>query len=168
MLALSNLIGRLAGAQNAPLRLSFDARSMGLFFAIWSLLNLIGSALQLGQQVVQYSPFTRVVLATMTDGLILGSQMVLVVGAMASLVGGWRMYRGRSRGRSLVLAGLLLGIAGTVVIWVAFRVGGLELLDQLPGVGFLLLYCWVVLMSRAWDSADVSGGSEVTAGPLPT
>ncbi|MGB9484265.1 MAG: hypothetical protein WCB86_10270 [Candidatus Dormiibacterota bacterium] len=157
---MRNWLVRPPYSENPPAALSFDAHGIGLLFAIWSLLVLIEQSLLFGQLLVSIGgPFQM--LQTAEGNLIVDSQAGLVVGAVVSLVGGVLMYRRRRLGRSLVVYGLLLGVACQIANLVAWRPPLISVVEGVTGIAILGLFYLVVVWSRENSSSGpVSGGAE--------
>ncbi|MGC2191824.1 MAG: hypothetical protein WA751_05780 [Candidatus Dormiibacterota bacterium] len=88
-----------------------------------------------------------------------------MVGAVLSLVGGLLMFRRRREGKSLVVYGLVLGIACQIANLVVFRPQGPNLLDLVAGIAgvSVLVLFYLVVVSRSITEADrpaLSAGAE--------
>jgi hypothetical protein len=136
-----NWLVRPPFSEHPPLALSFDAPSIGLMFAVWSLLALIGQSISLSEMATTLSQYHWWALQSATGNLALDCDAGLVVGAILSLAGGLLMFRRRCGGKGLVISGLTLGIVCQIAYMVPFHVTGIWLVGQATGIAVLALFC---------------------------
>jgi hypothetical protein len=95
---MRNWLVRPPFSENPPITLRFDASSVGLLFAVWSLLALIQQSVALGETASALSAFSWQALSSATGAPLLCSDAGFVVEAVLSLVGGLLMFRRRLGG----------------------------------------------------------------------
>lgn len=108
-------------AANPPLGLKVDAKTIGIVIIVFSLWSV-------GGQSISVAIFVGISFYTRWAG-IFSSQvfffqtfgpMAGLLGALLSLWGGWRMWRGYSTGKNWIVAGLGLGILSDVAFSLTF------------------------------------------------
>jgi len=157
-------------AANPPLGLKVDAKSIGLAVIVFSLYST-------GTQSISVAVFVGINFYVRWAGIFSNQAfffqtfgpMVGLLGALLSLWGGWRMWRGHSTGKNWIGAGLGLGILSDVAYSLAFPHAWQVDLQSAFGVVFLLgVYC-VVVISRFADTPipEMTPRSTEEVGPLP-
>jgi hypothetical protein len=141
-------------AEKVPARIRFDTASVGLFFAAWSALGLIEQSISFQQVVLTDFQWTE--LQTSLSALILLSSVGLEVGAVLSLVGGLLMFRLHRGGKTLVVCGLMVGIASDIANMVAYRLPAIDIVAQVAGTAILFLFYLMVVVSRPSAAVQVA------------
>ncbi|HUY98354.1 MAG TPA: hypothetical protein VMW47_12180 [Verrucomicrobiae bacterium] len=130
-------------AQDPPLKLSVNARTLGLVIAVLAglgvLVEVVGllGVLSLGVAYAA-SGFAGIAFVAIV-GLVLD-----LAAAVLSLTGGWRMSQGQASGKPLVIYGLAIGFAGEIVVGVGYESLG----NALVGMVVLFAIYYLVIVSR--------------------
>ncbi len=113
--------------------------------------------LTLAQYVQLFSfPHVGIDFGARPVGMQLGGEAGLVLGAILSLAGGLWMFAGRSWGRKLVVAGVLLGIADQIVLLFPLTYDAWYYSENAIGTGELLLFAWVALACTPSEAGGTS------------
>lgn len=141
-------------ARNPPLGLKVDAKSIGIVVVVFSLYSIGTQSISVAI-FVGISFFVRWAGIFSSQGFFLQTfgPMVGLIGALLSLWGGWRMWRGYSTGKNWIVAGLGLGILSDVAFSLTFPAAWQIDLQSVFGVVFLLGLCYVVVISRFADTS---------------
>jgi hypothetical protein len=157
-------------AANSPLGLKVDAKSIGIVVIVFSLYSI-------GTQSISVAIFLGISFYTRWAGIFSNhgfffqtfGPMVGLLGALLSLWGGWRTWRGYLTGKNWIVAGLGLGILADVAFSLTFPAAWQIDLQSAFGVVFLLGLCYVVVISRFADTSipEMTPGSTEEVRPLP-
>jgi hypothetical protein len=157
-------------AANPPLGLKVDAKSIGIVVIIFSLYSI-------GTQSISVAIFVGISFSVRWAGIFSShgfffqtfGPMFGLLGALLSLWGGWRMWRGYSTGKNWIVAGLGLGIVSDVAFSLTFPAAWQIDLQSAFGVVLLLGLCYVVVISRLADTSipEMTPGSTEEVRPLP-
>jgi uncharacterized protein YqgC (DUF456 family) len=156
--------------EKPPVPLNIPAKVIGLISAILSALSLLGYLIAIpavlliatAQQV-----FGVAIPGTTHSGVLIIALVGLAVGLAAdlmTLVGGWQMFNGSKEGKTLVIYGLVIGFAGSIIFNIGFATYGAGLIF---GLIITAIVYYLVVISRFPDEAPLSTGSSSTPPPEP-
>ena len=133
-------------AEDPPVKLNVNARTLGLVIAIlaglgllFELIGLLG-LLSLGAAVA----------GTVFGGIVFLAVVGIVVDLAAaglSLIGGWQMHQGRRDGKNLVIYGLVVGFIGEIVVGLGYA----SIANAFVGLIILAIVYYLVVISRFPD-----------------
>jgi hypothetical protein len=148
-------------AADPPLGLKFDAKSIGIAAIVFSLLSVGGQSISVAVFVGFAANTHWVNIFSSQVFFLTFGPVVGLIGALLSLWGGRRMWRGYLTGKNWIVAGLGLGMLSDVAFSLANPPDWQIELQTAFGVVFLLSAYCVVVISRFADTSapEITRGS---------
>ncbi len=143
-------------AQDPPVKLNVNAKTLGLVIAVLAALGLLLEVVGLLGVLSLGFAYAAAGFAGIAFLAIVGL-LVDLAAVVLSLVGGWRMWNGLASGKPLVIYGLAIGFVGEIVVGVGYGSLGNAV------VGLLVLFAvyYLVVISRF----PTAGAAPPPAGP---
>lgn len=142
-------------AEKVPASVRFDTASVGLFFAAWSVLVLISQSISFQQVTAVSSVFHWESLQFSGGALFFFCSAGLELGAVLSLLGGVLMFRLHRGGKSMVVSGLLLGLASQLANILPYHTPAIDIVGQLANIATIVLFYLMAVVSRPLAPAQV-------------